>query len=38
MEIGLNQFRDRYVDWLPWMLLLPFIGRRGDYPINRDKR
>jgi len=37
MEIGLRQFRERYVDWLPWMLLLPFVGRRGEYPINRDK-
>jgi len=37
MEIGLRQFRERYVDWLPWMLLLPFVGRRGEYPINRDE-
>jgi len=37
MEIGLRQFRERYVEWLPWMLLLPFVGRRGEYPINRDK-
>ena len=36
MDIGLNQFRDRRVDWIHWMLLLPFIGGRGEYPINRD--
>jgi len=37
MEIGLRQFRERDVEWLPWMLLLPFVGGRGEYPINRDK-
>jgi sterol desaturase/sphingolipid hydroxylase (fatty acid hydroxylase superfamily) len=36
MQIGLTQFRDRSVEWLHWMLLLPFVGRRGQYPINRD--
>jgi sterol desaturase/sphingolipid hydroxylase (fatty acid hydroxylase superfamily) len=35
MTIGLSQFRDEWVDRLPWMLLLPFIGRIGDYPVNR---
>jgi len=37
MEIGLSQFRERYVEWLHWMLLLPFVGGRGEYPINRDE-
>ena len=37
MEIGLRQFRERDVEWLPWMLLLPFVGGRGEYPINRDE-
>jgi sterol desaturase/sphingolipid hydroxylase (fatty acid hydroxylase superfamily) len=36
MTIGLEQFRDkRLADRLHWMLLLPFIGRTGDYPGNR---
>jgi sterol desaturase/sphingolipid hydroxylase (fatty acid hydroxylase superfamily) len=36
MAIGLEQFRDeRRADRLHWMLLLPFIGRIGDYPVNR---
>jgi sterol desaturase/sphingolipid hydroxylase (fatty acid hydroxylase superfamily) len=36
MTIGLGQFRDeRLVERLHWMLLLPFIGRPGDYPVNR---
>jgi sterol desaturase/sphingolipid hydroxylase (fatty acid hydroxylase superfamily) len=38
MEIGLSQFRDQRVDRLDWMLVLPFVGRRGEYPINRDER
>lgn len=38
MQIGLTQFRDRRVEWLHWMLLLPFVGQRGEYPINRDDR
>ena len=36
MVIGLSQFRDQRVERLPWMLLLPFIGKVGGYPINRD--
>jgi sterol desaturase/sphingolipid hydroxylase (fatty acid hydroxylase superfamily) len=33
MTVGLEQFRDaRRADRLHWMLLLPFIGRVGDYP------
>jgi sterol desaturase/sphingolipid hydroxylase (fatty acid hydroxylase superfamily) len=36
MTIGLSQFRDeRRVERLHWMLLLPFIGQPGDYPVNR---
>ena len=32
MQIGLSQFRHRRVEWLHWMLLMPFIGERGEYP------
>jgi sterol desaturase/sphingolipid hydroxylase (fatty acid hydroxylase superfamily)/uncharacterized membrane protein YdjX (TVP38/TMEM64 family) len=35
MTVGLEQFRDEWVDRLHWMLLLPFIGRIGEYPVNR---
>jgi sterol desaturase/sphingolipid hydroxylase (fatty acid hydroxylase superfamily) len=36
MTVGLSQFRDeRRVERLHWMLLLPFFGRVGDYPLNR---
>jgi len=36
MTIGLEQYRDeRVADRLHWMLLLPFIGRPGNYPVNR---
>jgi sterol desaturase/sphingolipid hydroxylase (fatty acid hydroxylase superfamily) len=35
MTIGLNQFRDPSRLTLPWMLVLPFTGRTGNYPINR---
>jgi sterol desaturase/sphingolipid hydroxylase (fatty acid hydroxylase superfamily) len=35
MTVGLAQFRDTWVDRLHWMLLLPFIGWAGDYPVNR---
>lgn len=34
MKIGLSQFRDKRADRLHWMLLLPFFGKLGDYPIN----
>lgn len=38
MTIGLDDFRDeRRTARLHWMLLLPFIGRSSDYPINRDR-
>jgi sterol desaturase/sphingolipid hydroxylase (fatty acid hydroxylase superfamily) len=36
MTVGLSQFRDeRVADRLHWMLLLPFVGRPGGYPITR---
>src|SRR5262249_29775306 len=36
MGIGLEEFRDeRVADRLDGMLALPFVGREGDYPINR---
>ena len=36
MTIGLAQFRDeRVADRLHWMLLLPFVGRIGAYPLGR---
>ncbi len=36
MTIGLEQVRDeRKADRLRWMLLLPFLGRSGEYPVNR---
>ena len=35
MTVGLAQFRDERVERLHWMLLLPFLGRVGDYPVNR---
>jgi sterol desaturase/sphingolipid hydroxylase (fatty acid hydroxylase superfamily) len=36
MTIGLEQFRDeRRADRLHWMLLLPFVGRIGGYPIGQ---
>jgi sterol desaturase/sphingolipid hydroxylase (fatty acid hydroxylase superfamily) len=36
MTIGINHFRDpKQVDSLPGMLMLPFVGRTGDYVINR---
>jgi sterol desaturase/sphingolipid hydroxylase (fatty acid hydroxylase superfamily) len=36
MTIGLEQVRDeKRADRLHWMLLLPFVGRSGEYPVNR---
>ena len=35
MTIGLSQFRDSGKLTLPWLLILPFIGNPGSYPINR---
>ena len=38
MTIGLEHFRDPAKLTLPHMLALPFVGRTGDYPINRRDR
>ena len=35
MTIGLNQFRNAPPNPLLWMLVLPFRGKVGTYPINR---
>jgi sterol desaturase/sphingolipid hydroxylase (fatty acid hydroxylase superfamily) len=35
MTIGLSQFRDPGRLTPPWMLVLPFVGDPGKYPINR---
>jgi sterol desaturase/sphingolipid hydroxylase (fatty acid hydroxylase superfamily) len=37
MQLGLVEYRDERVSWLHWMLLLPFIGSVGSYPINQAK-
>jgi sterol desaturase/sphingolipid hydroxylase (fatty acid hydroxylase superfamily) len=38
MVIGLEQVRDETrADRLHWMLLLPFLGRTGEYPVNRGR-
>ena len=36
MTIGLNQIRDPKKQSLHWLLLLPFVSKVGEYPINRD--
>ena len=35
MTIGIEQFRAPRDLWLDRMLLQPFLGEVGDYPINR---
>ena len=35
MTIGLSHFRDPDRLTLPWMLVLPFVGDPGKYPLNR---
>jgi sterol desaturase/sphingolipid hydroxylase (fatty acid hydroxylase superfamily) len=36
MTVGLEQIRDEQrADRLHWMLVLPFLGRTGDYPVNQ---
>jgi len=34
MTIGLSQFRDSKRLTLPWLLLIPFIGKTGKYPMG----
>jgi sterol desaturase/sphingolipid hydroxylase (fatty acid hydroxylase superfamily) len=37
MTLGLKEWRDeRRTERLHWMLALPFLGRAGEYPINRS--
>lgn len=38
MVIGLSQFRDEKRLTFPWLLILPFIGKSGEYAINRHGR
>jgi len=38
MTIGLRQFRDKKRASLPWMLLMPFIGRPGHYAFNHPTK
>ncbi len=35
MTIGLAQFRDPAKKHLPWMLIMPFTEKTGNYPLNR---
>jgi hypothetical protein len=35
MTIGLSQFRESKRLTLPWLLVLPFIGKPGGYPMGR---
>jgi len=35
MTIGLNQFRDGSRLTLPWLLIMPFVGKTGTYAIGR---
>ncbi len=35
MTLGLDQFRNPERLTLPWMLVLPFVGNTGSYPLNR---
>jgi sterol desaturase/sphingolipid hydroxylase (fatty acid hydroxylase superfamily) len=38
MTIGLSQFRDAKRLTLPWLLILPFIGKTGNYSFGRHAR
>jgi sterol desaturase/sphingolipid hydroxylase (fatty acid hydroxylase superfamily) len=38
MTIGLSQFRDAKRLTLPWLLILPFIGKTGNYSFGRHGR
>jgi len=35
MTVGLEQFQDQSRQTLPWLVILPFSGRIGDYPVGR---
>jgi sterol desaturase/sphingolipid hydroxylase (fatty acid hydroxylase superfamily) len=35
MTIGLEQYQEQRRQSLAWMLVLPFVGRTGEYPIDR---
>jgi sterol desaturase/sphingolipid hydroxylase (fatty acid hydroxylase superfamily) len=37
MTIGIEQFREPKYLRLDWLLIQPFLGRVGDYPINRRR-
>ena len=36
MTIGIEQFRDKKYERLDWLLIQPFLGKTGDYAINRE--
>jgi len=36
MTIGLDQYKEPNKLTLPWLLVLPFIGRLGKYPMTRS--
>ena len=38
MTIGLSQFRDAERLTLPWLLVLPFIGKKGSYSMNSRRK
>lgn len=38
ITLGLNQFRNPERLTLPWMLMLPFVGKTGNYPLGRNDR
>ncbi len=37
MTIGIEQFREQKYLRLDWLLVQPFLGETGDYPINRQR-
>ncbi len=36
MTIGIEQFRDKKYERLDWLLIQPFLGKTGEYAINRE--
>ena len=36
MTIGLEQYQEQRRQTLPWLLVLPFAGRTGGYPVGRE--